>query len=278
MIRRLSILIVEDNYVYATQLAEKLNEIGYTDCTIASSQQEALDAVHSTRIDMVMLDISLEGNDKHDIQGIEVGESIRKQLQVPIIFLTRHDDPRIFQSALGITPDGYLVKGKEDDPAKLEREISLSLERYWQISKTKALIYNTAHQTVCFRATRQNVSLNGETVKLDGWLKIDVEKVIMVEADGNYCRVFYLNDRGDSSESIYVSGILKEYAKQLKLLKIHNLVRCNRSCIVNLHFLKFINSDHKYLLLNSIKKPIVIGNSYKDQILAGLSMIQTRNL
>ena len=276
MIQSLTILIVDDNYIYAKDLSKKLKAIGYTNNVLATSAEEALRLIETATPDLAILEISLDGHDMEDISGIKLADELRQQLQLPIIFLTRHQDNRILNATLKVVPDGYLVKGAEDVADKLAREVALTMERYWYQKKKVTLLTTTMQGTLCLRATRQNVMINGERVKLDGWVKLEISDLIMIQADGNYCKVYYCDQDLNTVEQLYINGILKEFEKQLSQIDATTLVRCSRYHIVNLCHLKFINSDNKFLVMDYIKRPVEMGNLYKPQVMSKLQFLKLR--
>ena len=75
------ILVVDDNADIRELLEILLTSEGY-DVTLASSGEQALQLLHP-ELDLVILDIMMPG-----MSGIRVCEAIRKQSNVPVLFLT----------------------------------------------------------------------------------------------------------------------------------------------------------------------------------------------
>ena len=71
--------------------------------------------------DLILMDISLKG----DIDGIETAHKIRKNLDIPFIFLTAHSDELTAEKAKIAEPQGYLIKPFDDIELKHAIEIAM---------------------------------------------------------------------------------------------------------------------------------------------------------
>ncbi|TAH45818.1 MAG: response regulator, partial [Treponema sp.] len=110
--------IVEDERIIALDLQRRLERIGYQICGLAASGPEALAGITAQRPDLVLMDIVLQGS----MDGIEVALQIRKELHIPIIFLSAYTDTETIERAKEASPLGYILK-----PFK-ERELATILE------------------------------------------------------------------------------------------------------------------------------------------------------
>jgi len=100
------ILIVEDEVIIALYIQNVLHKNGYPDTNLVSSGQACLDELKKQRVDLILMDISLDG----DMDGVETAEIINKSYDIPIIFLTAYSDNDILQKAKLINPYGYIIK------------------------------------------------------------------------------------------------------------------------------------------------------------------------
>lgn len=100
------ILIVEDEIIVAKDLEQKLINLGYDVPTTFSKGEEAISEVKKLQPNLVLMDIKLDGR----MDGIEAGEQIRKQFDVPIIFLTAYGDRKMVERSKQIEPNGYIMK------------------------------------------------------------------------------------------------------------------------------------------------------------------------
>lgn len=102
----MAILVVEDEGLVASNLANGLRRSGYEVSGIASSGEEALEKVSTLKPDLVLMDIHLRGK----LDGIETAERVRSEFSIPVIFLTAHANPEVLERAKQTHPFGYLVK------------------------------------------------------------------------------------------------------------------------------------------------------------------------
>lgn len=118
------IFIVEDESIVALDLQNRLRRLGYQVVGTASSGEVAVPNVLELAPDLVMMDIKLKG----EMDGITTADTIRQQLDVPIVFLTAFADEPTLQRAKKITPYGYLLKPFQE--RELHTTISMALYRH----------------------------------------------------------------------------------------------------------------------------------------------------
>ena len=112
-----SILIVEDEVIVAMELANRLGRLGYEVIGITERGEEAVVLARERRPDLVLMDIRLAG----PMDGIEVAEQIRRDCDIPVIYLTAHSDGDTLERAKHSAPSGYLRKPFD------ERELEICL-------------------------------------------------------------------------------------------------------------------------------------------------------
>jgi signal transduction histidine kinase len=100
------ILIVEDEKIIAHGLREILVNLGYTVVAAVSSGEEAIQKAADLRPDLVLMDIVLKGS----MDGIEVAQQIRNDLDIPSIFLTAYSEDEIVRRAKITEPFGFILK------------------------------------------------------------------------------------------------------------------------------------------------------------------------
>ncbi len=109
------ILIVEDEIITAMSLQHLLEHWGYGMCEHASSGKEAIEKAEREKPDIVLIDISLNG----EITGIEAARQIRSRFCAPIIFITGYSDKETIKEAKNVDPVGYFVKPIDFNKLKL---------------------------------------------------------------------------------------------------------------------------------------------------------------
>jgi len=129
----ISILIVEDEIITARDIESKLQKIGYEVCDIASSGQEAIEKAGEHMPDLVLMDITIEG----DIDGVKTAETIYNLYQIPFIYVTAHTDLNTLHRAKLTEPQGYIVK--PFSPRDLIITIGMALYKHKMEMKLKAL-------------------------------------------------------------------------------------------------------------------------------------------
>jgi DNA-binding NarL/FixJ family response regulator/anti-sigma regulatory factor (Ser/Thr protein kinase) len=100
------ILIVEDEFVVAEDLAAMLMELGYDVAGRAAEGGKAIAMACDLRPDLVLMDIRLRGL----MDGIEATQKIRQACDIPVVFLTAHSDSRTLERAQVTEPFGYILK------------------------------------------------------------------------------------------------------------------------------------------------------------------------
>ncbi|MCD6056327.1 MAG: GacS/BarA family sensor protein [Gammaproteobacteria bacterium] len=103
------VLLVED-LDFAQKIAVYALEACQCEVDIASNGTEAIEALHNTTYDLVLMDLGLP-----DIDGLTVTETIRRATEspakdVPIIALTAHMDDNIKQDSVRSGMTAYVVK------------------------------------------------------------------------------------------------------------------------------------------------------------------------
>ncbi|MEW6220604.1 MAG: ATP-binding protein [Thermodesulfobacteriota bacterium] len=113
-----TVLIVEDEAIVAADLASKLKRLGYGLCGSTGLAEEAILLAREKRPDLILMDIRLAGA----MDGVNAAEVIRRELDLPVIFLTAHSDHATLQRAKLAEPFGYILKPFE------ERELATVVE------------------------------------------------------------------------------------------------------------------------------------------------------
>ncbi len=102
-----SLLMVEDDPLIRRAFVIRLESMGYQ-VHSAANGESALELIHERTPDLVLLDVSLPGDD-----GFVVARRIRElavTANVPIIFVTASQRPDLRKRALGLGAVGFLQK------------------------------------------------------------------------------------------------------------------------------------------------------------------------
>lgn len=98
------VLIVDDDRVILTVLAEGLRECGYEVFTAVSGQAAVLSARQNTP-DLAVLDMRMP-----EMSGLEVARALNGMGRVPFVFLSAFGDEDVVREAAEAGALGYLVK------------------------------------------------------------------------------------------------------------------------------------------------------------------------
>jgi CheY-like chemotaxis protein len=123
MIRNTQILVVEDEGIIASDIQRTLEKYGYSVLAVVSSGEEALEKAGVYRPDLILMDISLEGN----MDGIEAAAQIKSHFNIPIVYITGKADKHTIDRAKQTDPAGYLIK--PFDERTLSTAVELALYR-----------------------------------------------------------------------------------------------------------------------------------------------------
>ena len=100
------ILIVEDNIITAMALEITLKKLGYHTCKLVTTGKEAIQIADKECPDLIIMDINLADQ----MDGIRAAEIIRKEHDIPILFLTGYLDADIFEKANIVKESTFIVK------------------------------------------------------------------------------------------------------------------------------------------------------------------------
>lgn len=150
------IALLEDEREQARNVQALLSEKGYA-CDIYNTGQSFLSAVTHKSFDLLILDWQVP-----DIDGIEVLETVRRQLDwpIPVLFLTQRDSEEDIVRALDAGADDYLPKPAR--PSELIARIRALARRSNPDSEKETLTFGP------FRIDTQTreISLRGDVLVL----------------------------------------------------------------------------------------------------------------
>lgn len=100
------ILIAEDELVLQLMLNQMLLKMGFSDIVAVSKGSEVIDACDKTYFDLILMDIIL----MDEIDGIEAYGIIRRDKEIPVIYITGNTDQRNRERAEKLGFIDYLAK------------------------------------------------------------------------------------------------------------------------------------------------------------------------
>ena len=117
------ILIVEDERITAEDLQDILTQLGYSVTAVVSTGADAIREAGRTCPDLVMMDVRIQG----DMDGVEAARAIRRQFDIPSVYLTAHADAETLSRAKLAEPLGYIVKPFQE--LELQASIEMALHK-----------------------------------------------------------------------------------------------------------------------------------------------------
>lgn len=133
----LHILVVEDEVIASTYLSKILQSLGVVYIYDASSFDEALEIVKNYPLDLVFMDININGS----IDGIQSAKLLNQEYLLPIIYTTAYGDSQTIQEASETNIVGFLIKPFQ--PNEVEAILAIALK---QISLQKQYRYRSVKQ------------------------------------------------------------------------------------------------------------------------------------
>lgn len=123
-----AVMVVEDEPLIASDIADTLARMGYDVTGTAASAFECVQAVEQRRPDLVLMDIHLSG----ELDGIEAARILRERFDIPVVFLSGYADDKTINRAKRTGALGYLLKPFRTSELKSAVEVGLfrhALER-----------------------------------------------------------------------------------------------------------------------------------------------------
>lgn len=116
------ILLIEDEAVIAMSLSDKLEERGFDVVGTAKDYDAGLELIESSKPNLVLLDINIQG----EKNGIELGEKINQDFDIPFIYLTSYSSKSMLDAAKKTHPINYLFKNTfNEDQFMLTVELAM---------------------------------------------------------------------------------------------------------------------------------------------------------
>lgn len=100
------VMIVEDEAITAMATGAMLKRLGHVVAASVSTGAAALEAFRRQSPDLVLMDIRLDG----DMDGIETALLMRRDSDVPVIFVTAYIDERTRRLAAEAAPFAFVPK------------------------------------------------------------------------------------------------------------------------------------------------------------------------
>lgn len=236
----INVLIVEDLESESSKMETVLKENNFNVIAVAKSYKEAIDIFLRENVDILMLDIFLNGHP----EGLNIAETIdaMSNKMKPFIFVTSSTDRQIFERAKLTHPYAYIIKPWNE------------LELIYAIEKAIEQFYG---QQNALSVEDENAVIGDEYLfikKGKSLKKVHTSEIIYIEVEEKYCNIITEKEK-------FV--ILISLVKILELLDATKFYRTHRNFIVNTEkILEIVLSDNLILLEGNHKA--TLSDTYKD--------------
>ena len=242
--KEVHILIVEDNHLIAEDLAAYMLEFGYSVAGIASNADEAMKLLRSQQVDLMLMDVGLEG----EIDGIQLALLVREKYNLPLVFLTAFHDQGTIERIKSTRPEAYLVKPVDEFSLKTTLEVALYNFSQKNMDSGLSEVESFGQEEYIFIKVKQ------------GLIKVQFSDVLFFEAYDNYAFVYTAEQRHLLNLSLKV---VETRIPARKFMRVH------RSFIVNTDKIERI--DEIYLYIG--KHVIPIGKTFRSDIMSRIRLL-----
>lgn len=229
MTKKITILIVEDEYIMIRHLKKTILSLGYDTVLDAMSSADCISALDNNEVDLVILDINLNEKEK---DGIWLGNYIKQNFGIPFIYITAYQTKDILNRAIENEPSAYLTK--PFNSVSLIASIKLAIQKHTVLSQSKKQ----------FLTVKEN----------DYFVQVEFCNIDFIESKKNYLIVHCQDVK------YRIRATIKDLIKRLPkdyFFQTHRSFIVNKSSV-----LKYNNS---YLVVGDIEIPISL--KFKDSLI-----------
>ena len=244
----LNILHVEDEIQDQRQMKHLLSELGFENLHQCRTIVEAQEVFETEEIDVLILDILLEGS---ELDGISYAKSVLTQTDLPILFTSSLSDDQTVARTEAIPECEYIVK-----PVP-ERQLFVALKKLF----LRYLLTSEGNQAVSI--TKSSYFLVKSNSKF--YIRINKEDLLYLQADKGGTILHHKA----GMQFVYIK--LHRVIDQLKPL---GLIRCHLSYAFAIHSL-LQYSDEEIILVSA--KTIPVSRSYRKQVKEQLAQLVINN-
>jgi DNA-binding response OmpR family regulator len=124
-------LIVEDEFLIAEELRERLSRLGFSVIAAVDTAEEGIAIATRECPDLVLMDIRLKG----EKDGVQAANEIRQQVDVPIVYVTAYSDQLTVDQVKRSEHDGYILKPFH--ARELQSTVEVAIQRHAMRAKQK---------------------------------------------------------------------------------------------------------------------------------------------
>lgn len=252
--QNLKILIVEDDIIIANDVKLLLTEWGYSVVGCADNFDDALALFEQKKPDIALVDVQIVG----EKDGVHTATAFNLLRRIPIIFLTAQADFQTVTRAKNAEPSAYLLKPFDERHLHISLDLAIS-NFYKENNKTETSKPLTETKTAnevklgadCF-LLKDNYVFIKQNYR---FVKIFLEDILYLEADGNHCKIVLKNQK--ILVRLSLANALERLGENDKMLRVH------RSFAININFID--EFDDSEIILNG--KSIPLAPAFRETFL-----------
>lgn len=164
------ILVVEDEGLIAADVRKRLERFGYAVPAIAQSGEEALRCARQTPFDLALMDIRIHG----EMDGIATAAALKKEFEMPVVYMTAHSDQETVNRARLTEPFGYVLKPVADGNLRSAVQIAIyksELDARLRASEAwlRATLRSVGEGIIATDTNCEVVFMNPVSEQMTGW-------------------------------------------------------------------------------------------------------------
>jgi two-component system response regulator LytT len=246
-----NILVTEDESIVRKDIERSLQKLGYNVVASADTGEKAIEMARVHKPDLALMDIMLKG----DMNGIEAAAEIKKESDIPIIFLTAYADEKTLAKAKITEPHGYILKPFREIDIQTSIEIAIHKHK----KETEVKVENELLRAIAAHKDGADYLFVKHKSRL---VKLNIESVLCVEALKDYVVI----NTTDIKYTIH--STMKDIERKLP---DHVFQRVHRSYIINMDRIESISGTN--LTLEGMDGEIPIGGSYKETVGSRINLL-----
>ena len=247
----INILVTEDESIVRKDIERCLGNLGYNVIASADNGEDAISLATKHKPDLALMDIMIKG----DMNGIAAAEEIKRNMDIPVVFLTAYADESTLNEAKMAEPHGYILKPFKD--VDIQTAIEMALHKHGKEREIKqetdflrSLTEHKEDSDVIFVKNRSRL------------VRVKNEDLLFVEALKDYVVVH------TRTESYTIHSTMKDV--ETKLVG-SDFLRVHRSFIVNIDAIQSIK--YAMISIEGMDKEIPVGGSYKDSLAERINLL-----
>ena len=242
----IKVLLVEDDWIIAKEIAYTLQDLGFEMCGSVDSAEEAIKQLKTLQPDLVILDIDLSG----EMTGIELASALKKEGNIPFIFLTALADSQTVEKAKLAEPYAYLVKPVAPETLYSTIEITLhnAARRHADVAVATSIKGDLSFDEGIFVKNKKRLE------------KVMLKDILWVEAYDIYAMIKAVTGQYLLSHSLKT---VEEKFPSSHFIRVH------RSYLVNKDKIDAIEESD--LVIADTRIPV--GKTYREPVMKKLSIL-----